>query len=198
MNRIIKYFLRGLLYVVPMSLTIWILYLSIKFINDLLNPILEKINQIIDIELAWLGVVLGVIIIFILLLLIGYIGSIIISTPINSLFKKLLKQAPLVQTIYTSIKDLMNTFVGNKKGFSEPVLVKVYENSTIERIGFVTNEEVESLNIKKGKVLVYLPHSYAISGQLFVVDKKDVTPIDKSSSEVMKLIVSGGVTEVQD
>jgi uncharacterized membrane protein len=198
MNRIIKYFLRGLLYVVPMSLTIWILYLSIKFINDLLNPILEKINQIIDIELAWLGVVLGVIIIFILLLLIGYIGSIIISTPINSLFKKLLKQAPLIQTIYTSIKDLMNTFVGNKKGFSEPVLVKVYENSTIERIGFVTNEEVESLNIKKGKVLVYLPHSYAISGQLFVVDKKDVTPIDKSSSEVMKLIVSGGVTEIQD
>lgn len=198
MNRIIKYFLRGLLYVVPMSLTIWILYLSIKFINDLLNPILEKINQIIDIELAWLGVVLGVIIIFILLLLIGYIGSIIISTPINSLFKKLLKQAPLVQTIYTSIKDLMNTFVGNKKGFSEPVLVKIYENSTIERIGFVTNEEVESLNIKKGKVLVYLPHSYAISGQLFVVDKKDVTPINKSSSEVMKLIVSGGVTEVQD
>ena len=91
MNRIIKYFLRGLLYVVPMSLTIWILYLSIKFINDLLNPILEKINQIIDIELAWLGVVLGVIIIFILLLLIGYIGSIIISTPINSLFKKLLE-----------------------------------------------------------------------------------------------------------
>jgi len=198
MNRIIKYFLRGLLYVVPMSLTIWILYLSIQFINDLLNPILEKINQIIDIELAWLGVVLGVIIIFILLLLIGYIGSIIISTPINSLFKKLLKQAPLVQTIYTSIKDLMNTFVGNKKGFSEPVLVKIYENSTIERIGFVTNEEVESLNIKKGKVLVYLPHSYAISGQLFVVDKKDVTPINKSSSEVMKLIVSGGVTEIQD
>ena len=121
-----------------------------------------------------------------------------ISTPINSLFKKLLKQAPLVETIYTSIKDLMNTFVGNKKGFSEPVLVKLYENSTIERIGFVTNEDVESLNIKKGKVLVYLPHSYAISGQLFIVEKKDVTPIDKSSGEIMKLIISGGVTEVHN
>ena len=92
----------------------------------------------------------------------------------------------------------MNTFVGKKKGFSEPVLVKVYENSTIERIGFVTNEDVESLNIKKGKVLVYLPHSYAISGHLFVVDRKDVTPIDKSSGEIMKLIISGGVTEIQD
>jgi len=120
------------------------------------------------------------------------------GTTSDKLFKKLLKQAPLVETIYTSIKDLMNTFVGNKKGFSEPVLVKLYENSTIERIGFVTNEDVESLNIKKGKVLVYLPHSYAISGQLFVVEKKDVTPIDKSSGEIMKLIISGGVTEVHD
>jgi uncharacterized membrane protein len=92
----------------------------------------------------------------------------------------------------------MNTFVGNKKGFSEPVLVKVYENSTIERIGFITNEDVESLNIAKGKVLVYLPHSYAISGQLFVVEKKNVSPIDKSSAEIMKLIVSGGVTEIDN
>ena len=92
----------------------------------------------------------------------------------------------------------MNTFVGNKKGFSEPVLVKVYENSTIERIGFVTNEDVGSLNIKKGKVLVYMPHSYAISGQLFVVEKKNITHIDKSSSDIMKLIISGGVTEIEE
>ena len=198
MNRIINYFLRGILYIVPLSVTIYILYISILFIENLIKPVLESINTIINVQLEWLSLVLGVIIIFILVLIIGFLGSIIISTPINSLFKKLLKQAPLVETIYTSIKDLMNTFVGNKKGFSEPVLVKIYENSTIERIGFVTNEDVASLNIKKGKVLVYLPHSYAISGQLFAVEKKDVTPIDKSSGEIMKLIISGGVTEVQD
>jgi len=198
MNRIINYFLRGILYIVPLSATIYILYISILFIENLISPILESINTIINVQLEWLSLLLGIVIIFILVLIIGFLGSIIISTPINSLFKKLLKQAPLVETIYTSIKDLMNTFVGNKKGFSEPVLVKLYENSTIERIGFVTNEDVESLNIKKGKVLVYLPHSYAISGQLFVVEKKDVTPIDKSSGEIMKLIISGGVTEVHD
>lgn len=198
MNRIINYFLRGILYIVPLSVTIYILYISILFIENLIKPVLESINTIINVQLEWLSLVLGVIIIFILVLIIGFLGSIIISTPINSLFKKLLKQAPLVETIYTSIKDLMNTFVGNKKGFSEPVLVKLYENSTIERIGFVTNEDVASLNIKKGKVLVYLPHSYAISGQLFIVEKKDVTPIDKSSGEIMKLIISGGVTEVHD
>ena len=144
-----------------------------------------------------MSTVLAVIIICFLVIIIGYLGSILISTPINTIFKKILKKAPLVQTIYTSIKDLMQTFVGDKKGFSEPVLVKVYENSTIERIGFVTSEDIKSLNIKDGKVLVYMPHSYAISGQLFVVDKKDVKRIDCSASEVMKLVVSGGVTEIE-
>ena len=67
------------------------------------------------------------------------------------------------------------------------MLVKVYENSTIKRIGFITNEDMESLNIVKGQVMVYMPHSYAISGQLFIVEKKNVTPIDQPASEVMKV-----------
>ena len=135
---------------------------------------------------------------FVFITLFGYIGTKVISSPVTTIFKDLLNKAPLLKTIYSSVKDLMNTFVGQKKGFSEPVLVKVYENSTIERIGFITNEDVESLNINKGKVLVYLPHSYAISGQLFVVEKKYVTRINKPASEVMKLIISGGVTQIDD
>ena len=96
------------------------------------------------------------------------------------------------------MKDLMRTFVGKKKGFEQAVLIKLYANSTIERIGFITNENLSSLGIKNGKILVYLPHSYAFSGQLFVVDRSYITPIDKSSAEIMKLIVSGGVTEIEN
>ena len=47
-------------------------------------------------------------------------------------------------------------------------------------------------------MLVYLPHSYAFSGQLFIVDKKNITTINSASSDVMKLIVSGGVTEIEN
>ena len=182
-KNIIKYFLQGLLYIAPIGVTIYVIYAAFNFIDG-----------IIPFEIPGLGLL----VVISLLVLIGYLGGIIISSPFNSLFQKLLKKAPLLETIYSSVKDLMNTFVGNKKGFSEPVLVKIYDNSTIERIGFITNEEVESLNITKGKVLVYMPHSYAISGQLFVVEKKNITKIDKSSSEVMKLIISGGVTEIEE
>ena len=92
----------------------------------------------------------------------------------------------------------MKTFVGGKKGFDQAVLIKIYENSTIERIGFITNEDLKNLNISEEKVLVYLPHSYAFSGQLFVVEKKFLTPINSSSSDIMKLIVSGGVSEIEN
>ena len=91
----------------------------------------------------------------------------------------------------------MKTFVGKKKGFKKAVFVKLFDNSTIERIGFITNEDLASLNINEGRVLVYITHSYNFSGNLFVVEKKYITPINAPSGEIMKLIVSGGVAEIE-
>jgi uncharacterized membrane protein len=193
MKKIINYFLQGLLFIVPISVTIYTVVWSFRKIDNLLGQYLEK-NEIVPFYVPGIGFV----VLFILTTLIGMGGNKLISSPFNSLFKKILEKAPLLKTIYTSVKDLMKTFVGGKKGFDQAVLVKVYENSTIERIGFITNEDLNKLNISKGKVLVYLPHSYAISGQLFVVEKKNLTLIDSSSSDIMKLIVSGGVTEIKN
>ena len=183
MKKFINYFLQGLLYIVPITVTLYVVYWTI-----------QKIDGILPFQFPGLGLI----VIIILITFIGYVGSAAITSPINAFFQRLLKKAPLLQTIYSSVKDLMSTFVGKKKGFSQPVLVKLYENSTIERIGFITNEDLSTLEIKEGKVLVYLPHSYAFSGQLFVVDRSYVTPVNSSSAEIMKLIVSGGVTEIEN
>ena len=183
MKKIINYFLQGLLYIVPISVTFYVVYWAF-----------QKIDGILPFQFPGLGLI----VIIALITFIGFAGSVIIASPINSFFQRLLKKAPLLRTIYSSMKDLMQTFVGKKKGFNQAVLIKLYENSTIERIGFITNENLSSLGIKGGKILVYLPHSYAFSGQLFVVEKSYITPIDKPSSEIMKLIVSGGVTEIEN
>ena len=92
----------------------------------------------------------------------------------------------------------MSTFIGNKRGFKHAVFVKIFDNSSIERIGFITNDDLASLNINNDRVLVYMPHSYNFSGNLFVVNRKNITPIDAPSSEIMKLIVSGGVAEIEN
>ena len=183
MKKFINYFLQGLLYIVPIVVTFYVVYWTF-----------QKIDGILHFQFPGLGLI----IIIVLITFIGFVGSAIITSPINAFFQRLLKKAPLLETIYSSVKDLMGTFVGKKKGFSQPVLIKLYENSTIERIGFITNEDLSTLEIKEGKVLVYLPHSYAFSGQLFVVDRNYITPIDSSSSEIMKLIISGGVTEIEN
>tara|TARA_Y100000766_G_scaffold245818_1_gene225931 strand:+ start:335 stop:886 length:552 start_codon:yes stop_codon:yes gene_type:complete len=183
MKKILNYFLQGLIYIVPISVTVYVVIWSFK-----------KIDKIIPFDVPGLGLIA----LFVIITLIGMLGSKLISSPFNSLFQKILEKAPLLKTIYSSVKDLMKTFVGGKKGFNQPVLVKVYENSTIERIGFITNDDLESLNISKEKVLVYLPHSYAFSGQLFLVEKRFLTHIDSSSRDIMKLIVSGGVSEVEN
>tara|TARA_B100000780_G_C21083959_1_gene436616 strand:+ start:833 stop:1396 length:564 start_codon:yes stop_codon:yes gene_type:complete len=187
MKNIKQYFLKGLLYFVPIAATFWILVKIYYSLNGIIGGFLPG---------NWKY--LGIIILIAIITVFGYLGSLIITTPINAFFQKILKKAPLLETIYSSVKDLMSTFVGKKKGFNQAVLIKLYKNSTIERIGFITNENLNSLGIKDGKILVYLPHSYAFSGQLFVVEKSYITPIDKPSSEIMKLIVSGGVTEIEN
>ena len=186
MRDIKNYFLKGLLYIVPVAALCWVIYYAYTLLNGIIGDYLPGNWQYV-----------GILILIALITLFGYLGSVIIASPFNSYFQKLLIKAPLLKTIYSSVKDLMNTFVGKKKGFSEPVLVQVYENSTIERIGFVKNDDLSSLSLENGKVLVYMPHSYAISGQLFIVEKKYVKPIDQNASEVMKLVISGGVTEIE-
>lgn len=184
MKKIKNYFFKGLLYFVPVGALIWVIVKSYTLLNGIIGKFLPENFQF-----------LGIILLACLITIIGYLGNLIIESPINAFFNKFLEKAPLLKTIYSSIKDLMKTFMGKKKGFQQAVFVKIFNNSTIERIGFITNEDLAELDINEGRVLVYIPHSYNFSGNLFVVEKKYITPIDAPSSEVMKLIVSGGVAE---
>jgi len=103
--------------------------------------------------------------------------------------------APLIRTIYNAVKDLVGAFVGKKKSFSQPVLVKLSNDTAIEKLGFITSEDLSELGLDSTKIAVYLPHSYAFSGNLFIVDRRNVTPINAKSADVMKFIVSGGVAK---
>ena len=92
---------------------------------------------------------------------------------------------------------MMNAFVGSKKQFQKPVLVIINREEQIERLGFITKEDLTELGIIEDKVAVYLPFSYAINGEVLIVPKENVSPINASAADVMKLIISGGVTKVQ-
>jgi uncharacterized membrane protein len=107
-----------------------------------------------------------------------------------------LGKTPLLKIIYSSVKDLIEAFVGEKKRFTQPVLVTMTREPVIQRIGFVTENDLTNLGIPLGKLAVYFPFSYGFNGQLFIVPAENVTPINASGTEMMKFIISGGVTEI--
>jgi len=126
------------------------------------------------------------------------LGSTFVAQPIRNWFHNLIERIPLVKTLYSSITDLLSAFVGQKKRFNRPVLVKMSNETDLERIGFVTDEDLSLLDGSQDKVGVYFPHSYTYTGNLWIVPKSRLTAIDKNSSDVMKYIVSGGVADFED
>ena len=189
MNKLIRYFFQGLLLISPLAITIYAIVVSLEFVDGLL---IKYLTKLIGFRIPGLGLL----IIFTFITLIGVLGSSILIKPILNSLDKLISQAPLVKIIYTSIKDFMSAFVGKDKKFTEPVLVKMNRESDIEKLGFITQHDLTLLGIDSGKVAVYLPHSYNFSGNLFIVPAINVTPIKANSTEVMKFIVTAGVTSI--
>lgn len=178
---LIKYFLQGLFYIVPTAVTIYVIYYLVVMLDNLIP---------LDIP----G--LGILIILLSVTVIGYLGSHFFFTYFKP-FERAIEKTPLIKIIYTSMKDMMNAFVGKKQQFKKPVLIKMGGDMEAERLGFITKNDLSELGISKDKVAVYLPFSYAISGQVYIVPAINITPINASSADVMKLIISGGVTSVE-
>jgi uncharacterized membrane protein len=135
---------------------------------------------------------------FIIILITGFLGSSIIFRPIFIMFDNFLEQTPLVKTLYSSAKDFLSAFVGSKKRFNQPVLITINKENNIQQLGFVTQEDLGELKIAAGTIAVYVPLSYSLSGNLLIVPVDHITRVDASSSEVMKFIVSGGVTDIDE
>ena len=190
MKKIINYFLQGLLYIAPLGITAYIIYVIFNFTNNLLDDILEKFLKI-DIP----G--LGIVVIFFFLVLVGIIGRSILVKPFKILFNRLIEKIPILKLIYSALNDLFSAFVGKEKKFNKPVIVLVNPISNLEKLGFLTEEDLSKIN-EKDKVAVYFPHSYNFSGELFIVPKSQIRIIDIDPAVVMKFIVSGGVSDIYE
>ncbi len=186
----INYFLKGLLFLTPVTITIWAILEMFYWIDGLLKGFIDRF---VGMNIPGLGLL----ILLLLITFIGLIGSTIIFKPLITYFDRIMARAPLIKIIYTAVKDLVSAFVGQKKRFSEPVLVQLDSASNIEKLGFITNEDLSVIGISNEKVAVYLPHSYAWSGNLIIVSAKYVKPIQASSTDVMKFIISAGVTNIE-
>jgi len=186
MKKLINYLLQGLLYLAPLSITAYVVYAAFTFIDGLSQKILTRFF---DIHIPGLGLLS----LLVFLILIGILGRTIIAQPLKKIFRKIIDSIPLLNFIYSAFNDLFTAFVGKEKKFNQPVLVQVNLNSNLEKLGFITEEDLDVIQAE-GKVAVYFPHSYNFSGELFIVPKAQIKNLDVNSSEMMRFIVSAGLT----
>lgn len=178
MNTISNYFFKGLLFLAPIVVTLYVLYL-----------IVSTVDQIFNLNIPGLGFLITIA----LVTAIGFLVSTFLAKGAARIIDNLFSRMPIVKMIYTAIKDLVNAFVGEKKRFDKPVLVNIFPDSTLRIAGFVTRESLDNIGMADS-MAVYVPQSYNFAGNLIVVPREQVVPIDVDSGKVMTFIVSGGVS----
>ncbi|MGF1670774.1 MAG: DUF502 domain-containing protein [Balneolaceae bacterium] len=188
MKTLFNYFIRGLIFFFPVFATFYVIFVTVNWANATFNELFFDWLQH-DIP----G--LGIITVIILISLLGFIVKFCVSKPILNFFESLLTRTPLVKIIYSSVKDLTEAFVGDKKKFNQPVIISL--SNGLERFGFLTEENLSNLDIED-RVAVYCPHSYNFSGNLYLVKKESIKLLHQNPSDVMKFIVSAGVTHIGD
>jgi len=184
----ISHCVQGLIVIAPAVITIFVFYRLFIFINTtFIFP--RIVNPYLDPVIIPLGIIVFV-------YLVGRLSATIFFTPVLVRIEKDVERVPFIRMVYSAVKDIFSAFVGSKKKFNHPVLVTIDKANDIKQMGFVTQTDLSNMAIDKDFISVYLPFSYGLNGKLIIVHKDSVKPLDVSSSEAMKFIVSGGVTHV--
>jgi uncharacterized membrane protein len=190
-SALLRYFVKGLLIVVPLGAAFFLIFWAISSIDNALNLS----------DILWPGSKngkptyipgLGILNVLVVIFIAGVLVTNVVTDPIKRWFNRWLNRLPLFKFLYSSIKDLTEAFVGEEKKFNEPVLVEVNEFG-LKKIGFLVQKDLSELNLV-GEVAVYFPYSYSFAGQVIIISADKVKPIDKSAADMMKFVISGGVS----
>jgi uncharacterized membrane protein len=181
MTRLLNYFLRGLVLVVPLALTVYVCVAIFTTIDD------------------WMGLPLrglGFALTIVLITLVGVLASNILARRIGGAFDRMFERLPFVRLLYSSAKDMLNAFVGEKRRFDKPVLVSLSADGAVKVLAFLTADSLASMGVAD-HMSVYMPQSYGFAGHIVLVPADRVTRLDVDAAEVMAFIISGGVTQME-
>lgn len=178
MKKLFRYFVRGCLALAPLAATLFIIYQGFKIIDQ------------------WLGLKipgLGFVITFALITLVGFLTSNVVGSGIVDMTEKFMRRLPIVKLLYSSIKDLIGAFMGQRATFNHPVTFSLSPETDIRALGFITRQSLSRLGLP-GHVAVYLPQSYNVAGNLLLVPSERVEAVHAPTSEIVTFLVSGGIS----
>jgi len=178
MRHLVRYFLRGLIVFVPAVVSVLVLW-----------TVFLKVDGLLGIPFPGAGFVATVAAVT----LVGFLASNFVTQRAFELLDRVFQRVPFVKLVYGSVRDLVNAFVGDRKGFDRPVSVELAGADGPRLVGFATREALEAPGLEE-LVAVYVPQSYAFAGHVLLVPRSRVTPLASTSADTMAFIVSGGVS----
>jgi uncharacterized membrane protein len=185
-----RYFIKGIIVVVPIGAAVFLMYWGVFKLDNALNLSGFFLTDTKGRPVYIPG--LGILTVFILILIVGLLVTSVITDPIKRWLNRWINRLPIFKFLYSSIKDLTEAFVGDEKKFSEPMLVEINEFG-LKKVGFLVQKDLRKLGLP-GDVAVYFPWSYSFAGQVVIVSADKVKPIDRSAADMMKFVISGGVS----
>ena len=191
-KKILYYLIKGTLVTVPVAGAIFLIVWVVASVDNALNLTSHFLEDEHGHPLYIPGI--GILTVLLILIFVGVIFTTFVTEPIRAWLSRTIDKIPLFNTLYSSIKDFTEAFVGDSRKFSEPVLVVVNETG-LKKIGFLTQRDLNKIGLPD-EVIVYFPYSYSVAGQVVVVKASHVQRLDMSATDAMKLVVSGGVSGI--
>ena len=179
------HFLAGILVILPIGITIWILYQVFYWIDNFLQD--AVVERVFGHPIPGVGFAITVVLIYV----VGAIASNVIGRRIIRYGESLLAKVPIARHVYTGIRQILESFSApSKTGFMQVVLIEFPRRGT-RTIGFITNEE--SNESGKKLINVFVPTSpNPTSGFLQIVEEEEIIRTSISVDEALKMVVSGG------
>lgn len=195
MKTLLRFFFQGLLLLLPFVLTIYLVFLIFTALDEtLFSAVGSLIGYFIpNLQPGLTETLLGILLTVAVIVLTGIAGSLYLTRFMMNIIGSLMERIPVVKLLYNSLRDLFQALLGDQKSFDKPVIVYLNKEKSIKVMGFLTCDDLNSFGLSED-VSVYLPDSYNFSGNLIIVPRDQVVPLDVSAGKVTTFIVSGGVS----
>lgn len=188
LTSISKTLLTGFITILPIVLTIYLLYWLAVSSENVMSSALHLVYPDL-VYFPGLGMIVGLVVVF-------FIGLMMKAIIVRQLFvfsEQILYKLPLIKTVYRAIRDLFDFLSPKKDGLGKVVTVNI---NGMEMIGFITQEDSSKLSAffnNSDSVLVYLPMSYMIGGFTMLVPRKDIHHCAMSMDEAMRFVLTAGI-----
>jgi len=191
MSRITKLFLKGMVAILPLGLTLYLLYWIGITAERTLGALLQRLLPDV-LYVPGMGVVAG----FVAVLIVGLLMNTLLASELLGVGERVVTHIPLVKTVYSALKDVVSLFGGEKdRSMGKVVLVRWGSEQSLI-VGFLTRNKVDELgsSVADDLVAVYLPFSYQIGGFTVLVPRETVTHTDMTAEEALRFTVTAGMS----